>query len=386
MRKYVSRYPLTYLVGLVLVQAREFVRYTVYITLPDLIDKGIYLLGVALLLIYMFQVLTKERRVKRAAVYFVAVLIGFATYVTSRETVGITLTIIIFASSLLNNPSDSLRIITLVNLIGITLALLTYVMQWGLSPEAIQVFYRDANQMDTPRFAMGFAHPNVTAAVILTTLCSIDIIYDINNKIKWVVYALLGILVFYITRSNTTALLWAFYPIVKLLMHVGCLAKIITLSVSIFPSLALLITALVAGPLYSDSIATVLTYRLMLWHGGYVDLGLTLLGQPFHPTLFYDSAGLAHYCTTLDSAYATCLFVYGILFGAIVCTLYLLLLRLPARVNVEIVPALLIIALLGVTEVHALYILSATPLIMLALPIKSFGKKSINNYEVGADA
>lgn len=138
--------------------------------------------------------------------------------------------------------------------------------------------------------------------------------------------------------------------------------------VGVLPIVLFALVYVVAGPLYSDSLGSLFTGRISLWHYCLENQGLTLFGQRFVATQVTDETGYVYFFNTLDSAYAAGLLMFGLCFSAFFCwCVHSCMKRKDSSLASEL-PLTLAMLAFGFTEVHMF-----DPVICVALLFLSKG-------------
>ncbi len=93
---------LLFKIAFALIFFREAFRFQIVITLPDLIDKALYLTGITLMLFVVLYDAKKRTNLERLF-RLVLLISGFLSYICSGDTVGLTLMIVIVGASSINS-------------------------------------------------------------------------------------------------------------------------------------------------------------------------------------------------------------------------------------------------------------------------------------------
>ncbi len=186
---------------------------------------------------------------------------------------------------------------------------------------------------------------------------------------KALLFLVFSIIVFLVTRSRAALLLSFVYILLRLLLNSERASRLffrikwILLSIPLVSSVAVY---LLAGPFYNDILSTLFTNRVRLWHSFYINNGVSIFGQPFYSTKYTTNDGLILYSSTLDSAYAYCLFVGGCAIGLLLIVLLILYLRQASVHDMWQFAGLSIVLILGFTETTSIWIMASGPLIYIS--------------------
>ncbi|MDN0064729.1 hypothetical protein [Collinsella ihumii] len=355
----------TFVVGFLCIYIRSFFSMTSLLVLPELLDDGLLLLGSIFLL---FHVLFHSKEYGKRIIPLLLIIIACAyAYLASGETIPLTVTLCIIAAATAGNVRDIAKLWFAVTAMSVAYLVVVSGITAILEPDRLSYSYRYAG--GTARFSFFFSHPNMFAAIVMM-MCGIYMYlrYEWLRFSSFVVLALIAAATFLFTDSRTSFTLT--------LLEIICFAvqrerglfsgRWVTHFVGVMPILLFVLVYLISGPLYRDSLGSLLTGRVSLWHNCFVTQGITILGQQFEPSRIVSSTGWVSYFGTLDCVYASGLYVFGLVFSGFFCwCVFARTRREDSRLGIEL-PLILVLLLFGVTEVHALNPVLCVPLLFLA--------------------
>lgn len=375
-----------YAIGFAIIYAREYQRVQTYITLPDALDKVVYAIGILLLAIYIVNKIRSQALTRNLALG-VLTLIGLESYLFSGESAPFTLILVLIATAEKDDIKASLRIwlLNAIILFCITLIIFIFHVVFNIN-DGIKVFYRSYYD-HTPRYSLGYTHPNACASVLVMIYAVYLMIYGDKSKRRSMVKCLslfgaVGVISLFVTNSRTEV-------IVLILITIGWLAvdqvkkklSIIKLITAGAPILLTTSVWLLSGPMFSYAIEGLFTNRVRLWHSFYINCGITVFGQPFKETTYISSNGWEYYNGTLDSAYAYLILVCGLLVSFALVIIWIRTI-ISKSTTAEFTILLLAISVFAFIETTAVWITVCGPILILSNGIKMMKvKESIRHKD-----
>lgn len=364
--------PASFAIGFIILYLRSALTITTIVSVPDSVDKLMLLVGSLFLI---FHCVAHADSYKGRYLFVIASLcIGLICYVESGESSPFVVMLTVLAAATVDDIDDVVRFWLECTATLIAFLVILFAIEMVIDPQALKFTARlsDGGNAVRQRSAFFFSHPNMFGAIALMA-CS-AFVYLNQNRMGLVHYALLACVAAFVllasdskTSSLLIILLVAFSALQKSkgIFDGGRMRKL----VGLLPIAAFAIVLLVSGPLYSDSLSGLLTGRVSLWHACFENQGLSLLGQEFLPSTSVGSDGWVYYYTTLDCAYAQGLYVLGIAFSLWFAWAVW---RCATSESVEpgrALPALLIMLLFGITEVHIFTFAICYVILLLGKPI-----------------
>lgn len=308
--------PACFALGFSALYLRNLLLVLTPVHIPDYVDKAILVAGLLFLLMHCLGRLDDYEGsivIAGAAVFFSAI-----SYLLSGETSPLVSCIVIVAAATAGAPKRLIRFWFVLTVASLLFVAAVYITTFAISPNSIKIIYRDDLSM-TPRFDFFYSHPN-GFAIMACMLCA-TAIYLKGESCRFIDYSaafFFDLMVFMITDSRTSCVLLAMVLVAHFYLK-GSTDRargIMSLFVSGLPFVLLFLTYLLSGPLFSESIRDLFSSRIGLWHSCSLNQGVTLFGQRFLPSFTVEANGWLRYYSTLDSFYASCLFVYGVPFTA----------------------------------------------------------------------
>lgn len=364
----VSTMPAMFVLGFGILYVRTLLQATTVVQLPDGIDKVFFVAGITFLFLH---VVSAARLYGKGFWPYIAVIAAMLVcYARSGETAPLTVALVLIAGSTAARPRELVRCwfdLTVFSLL--TLAALYFAMAI-FDPSLVDPIYRVEDGLASRgRYSFFFAHPNMMGAfAMMLSGAYLYLRYDDLKPLNFVAIGSLNVAVFLLTDSRTAlvlslALIVLFWWQKRRGVFDG---RRVRVPVAAFFVLCLLTVLAVSGPLYSETLGSLLTGRVSLWHYCYINQGVTVFGQRFEETRYTDSTGWTYYYTTLDSAYASCLFTLGLAFTAFI--LWCLWTRLGNADDdlAREMPLILVMLVFGITEVHVFNIAMCVSLLCLS--------------------
>lgn len=374
--------PAAFVLGFACVYLKTFISMTPLLSLPDVVDKGLLFVGAAFLLL---QIVSEAKSYGTRFVPFLLLLLSTVyTYLASGETAPLSVSLIIIAAATVRNSKLLVQLWLSMTAFFSLFLVAVYSFTALFAPENLTYVLRvEDSGVSAVRFTFFFSHPNMAAAIVMM-MCG-AYMYLRYEQLGFRTYAfvlVIAFLVSFFTDSKTsTALIVLLVACFAAQRRWGIFARReMKKFVALLPFLLFGLVFLVAGPLYNDSLGQMLTGRVSLWHYCLINQGMTLFGQQFTATQSIGSDGWVYYYTTLDSAYASGLFVFGLCFSAFFCWCITALIKkdepdLPVKL-----PLILTMLAFGITEMHIFSPVICAPLLLLSgglLPAQRGGSASL---------
>lgn len=354
-------------VGFFILYAKVFSSLTTLFVLPQQLDSVLLASGSAFLLLHCLKNLSQYR--ERILLLAISLAAGVYIYRVTGETAPFIFILVVVSAS---TAGDGKWLIGLwIKTTGALIAFLgiVYIMVMIGDPDSLDVVYRnEAGVITRTRYSFFFRHPNLVSALCMMLVCTY--LYLKSGRITGVTVVgsiLFSTVVFSFTNSRTSFILACLSPFLFFLQQRrGFFGSrkgrklMFALPVVLFA-----LTFLLSGPLYSNEIGDLLTGRVWLWHVCFDNQGISLFGQPFQAIYAMTLYGYMGTAGTLDSFYASSLFVFGLLFCTIFCSFYwscLMSLKSPLAPEHCI---LFLMLLFGVTEVHMLNLVVSPGILLL---------------------
>ena len=347
--------PALYVIGFSVLYLRSVLSITTLVELPDALDKSLLLIASAFLLLHCVSKL--DLYSKHIALIVLSVSIGFISYLVSGETASFVVILAVLSTASITDIDCVVRYWLFLSVALMLFLITMFAIQMVCDPQGIKYFSRlsDSGLILKKRWSFYFSHPNMFGAMVLMS-CS-AFVYLYQNRIGFIHYfliLLIALFVFALSDSKTSSILICLLVVLSVVQRLFRLfdtaqARIL---VGLLPLGAFLIVYLVSGPLYTSSLGGLLTGRISLWHACYVNQGLSLFGNKFIESTSIGFNGWTYYYTTLDCAYASGLFVLGIAFSLWFVWAVWKCARWRGYDSGRVLPALIIMLVLGFSEVH----------------------------------
>lgn len=359
-----------YVLGFICIYVKTFASMTSWISLPEVIDGCLFFAGAFFLVLH---IVSKSKDYGRRLIPLLLFILSTAyTYLVSGETAPLTFSLIVIAAATAGNTKSLVGLWFIITLLLSLFSMSAYGLTAILEPNSLPYVLRLENGVEsTVRFTFFFSHPNMAAAIAMM-MCG-SYMYLNYDRLGFRTYAgvlVIGALVFLFTDSKTSMILIAFLVVCFAaqkkwgVFDCGRVRRL----VGVLPIVLFALVYVVAGPLYNDSLGSLFTGRVRLWHYCLENQGLTLFGQRFVATQVTDETGNFYYFNTLDSAYAAGLLMFGLCFSAFFCwCVHSCMKRKDSSLASEL-PLTLAMLVFGFTEVHMF-----NPVICVALLFLSKG-------------
>lgn len=360
----VKKMPAAFLIGYLTLFIRNYLLILQVNPLPDLIDKALLLTG----FLFLFLHVLSNLECYSGAVFLLLVIIGLMglAYIKSGETSPLVAIAVIIASATFDDTNSLAKMWLAITAFAVVFTVFVYITTALISPLDIKLFTRTTDSSVTIRYGFYFCHPNLFAAIVAMMLACLMLLKSNTQNVLAVLFSLvLMTVVYFFTDSRTPYYLLIIAAILFLAMPFldPKVVKLIKLASAILPIALLLVVYLLSGPLFSDSIRDLFSARIGLWHSCYINQGISFFGSRFVPTISVEANWFLRLYTTLDSFYASCLFVYGIPFSLS----FLLFNYLAARSGDDANIAILFLLFFaeGFTEGHLTNLIFGLPILLM---------------------
>lgn len=367
--------------GFALLYVKTMASETTLVVFPDTVDAGLLLASACFLLLHCLKRYADFSR-PLLLMLLVAIFLCF-NYCSSGLTTPVTAFLFIAAASFGVDKKKFVSIwfaVTGFLFIGlVTFYMLLYLSGSDLAASVI----RSTSEGDVVRLSFFFRHPNGAAAVAMMLVGAMLYLRS-GKKLKFTHYAfvlLAALLVLYLTDSRTSALLTiALVPLYLIYQNTTFFNyKVVRNAIAVMPIVLIAMVYFLAGPLYSSAVAPMFTGRVWLWHTILVDSGVTLLGREFVPVTAVSYLGSwKAVAYTLDSFYASCLLVMGIVASALFCWAVFRSVRAACGGEIAFLPLIVVLLLHGFTEVGVLTVAISFPIIFLSIAFRTNEGSDIN--------
>lgn len=238
------------------------------------------------------------------------------------------------------------------------------------------------------RLSFFFNHPN-GAATVAMMLAGAMLYLRSDRKILFTHYAsvcIASLFVLYTTDSRTSAILTlALIPLFHMYQKGLFERRSVKLFVAGLPIALFVAVYLLAGPLYSESVAPLFTGRVWLWHTTLINSGITVLGKTFVPTTAISYRGWESVASTLDCFYASGLLTMGLIVVALFCWAVIRAVFSAKGDEIAFLPLLIVLFIHGFTESGVLTAAFSFPIVFLSIALKPKEKDKISSEVVVAD-
>ena len=359
-----------FIIAFTLLYIREAFRLQQIVELPELVDRAFYLFGIIIMLLVDLMRL-RGIPLNDLLIRGILLLCGVLSYLFSGDTVGLSLMVVIVGVASVGSIDTVISYWSLLTLLTIASVIIFFFIEVLSGSNNVPLFFQRGVSDAQKRLSLGFEHPNSFASLCLMLIIAVwkrDSGDRVNKKAF--LFYFLSIVVYFLTRSRVALLLSLFYISMRIIIQKSSVVnkqvfkfrKILFLA----PALLFAVTYLLAGPLYDDRLAVLFTNRVRLWHSFYLGHGLTLFGQPFESSQYVTQSGIVLFSSTLDSAYAYCLFVGGCAIGMSLIFLLILYSKKVAQEDTWQIVGLLVVLMLGFTETTAVWIMASGPIVYVA--------------------
>lgn len=365
--------PASFVIGFVILYLRSALTITTIVGVPDLVDKVMLLAGSIFL---VFHCIAHFASYKGKYIFaIVSICVGLICYVKSGESAAFVVVLTVLAAATVDDIDDVVRFWLGCTATLVVFLVLLFAIEMVIDPQSLKFIYRLSDDgVGRQRSAFFFSHPNMFGAIALMA-CSafVYLRYDKLSLVHYFLVICVAGFVLVTSDSKTSFLLIVALVVLSMLQKSRGIfdGKRMRRMVGILPLVGFVAVLLVAGPLYSDSLGGLLTGRLSLWHACLENQGVTLLGQEFQSSTSVGSNGWVYYYTTLDCAYAQGLFVLGIAFSLWFSWAVWKCATCEELEPGRVLPALLVMFLFGITEVHVFTFAICYVILLLGKPILS---------------
>lgn len=370
----IKKIELLYFSAVIMLLVRNIIQVS---TLIDIKSTSMFfdvLLFSAYILLFI-KIIYKEN-IKRLIVYAIIIFLSLISYASSKMTDYLSLVLLVIGAK----GIDIKKIVKVCfSFYAITLGvhIIAYIITMLVDPASIEIVHRD----EVERYSFFLGHPNSFAAILAWT--NIMYLYLRYDKLKirdYILTILVALFIYFVPNSRTSAILLIVF-IIMILMFKKNIRFIIKLGRFAIPVLAVTMIALFLvynmSPII-DKLDGILNARIKLGLAIYENYGTTLFGEyiPFGQEL---SSVYKYGLTklTIDSAYYSLLFSYGIINTLVFLFIYTKLSFKKGLENKKIL-FLVIWAFYAVTETLALNPLLCFPL-LFAKELIEKGAKSKKN-------
>jgi len=370
----IKKIELLYFSAVIMLLVRNIIQVS---TLIDIKSTSMFfdvLLFSAYILLFI-KIIYKEN-IKRLIVYAIIIFLALISYASSKMTDYLSLVLLVIGAK----GIDIKKIVKVCfSFYAITLGvhIIAYIITMLVDPASIEIVHRD----EVERYSFFLGHPNSFAAILAWT--NIMYLYLRYDKLKirdYILTILVALFIYFVPNSRTSAILLIVF-IIMILMFKKNIRFIIKLGRFAIPVLAVTMIALFLvynmSPII-DKLDGILNARIKLGLAIYENYGTTLFGEyiPFGQEL---SSVYKYGLTklTIDSAYYSLLFSYGIINTLVFLFIYTKLSFKKGLENKKIL-FLVIWAFYAVTETLALNPLLCFPL-LFAKELIEKGAKSKKN-------
>ena len=370
----IKKIELLYFSAVIMLLVRNIIQVS---TLIDIKSTSMFfdvLLFSAYILLFI-KIIYKEN-IQRLIVYAIIIFLALISYASSKMTDYLSLVLLVIGAK----GIDIKKIVKVCfSFYAITLGvhIIAYIITMLVDPASIEIVHRD----EVERYSFFLGHPNSFAAILAWT--NIMYLYLRYDKLKirdYILTILVALFIYFVPNSRTSAILLIVF-IIMILMFKKNIRFIIKLGRFAIPVLAVTMIALFLvynmSPII-DKLDGILNARIKLGLAIYENYGTTLFGEyiPFGQEL---SSVYKYGLTklTIDSAYYSLLFSYGIINTLVFLFIYTKLSFKKGLENKKIL-FLVIWAFYAVTETLALNPLLCFPL-LFAKELIEKGAKSKKN-------
>ena len=367
----IKKIELLYFSAVIMLLVRNIIQVS---TLIDIKSTSMFfdvLLFSAYILLFI-KIIYKEN-IKRLIVYAIIIFLALISYASSKMTDYLSLVLLVIGAK----GIDIKKIVKVCfSFYAITLGvhIIAYIITMLVDPASIEIVHRD----EVERYSFFLGHPNSFAAILAWT--NIMYLYLRYDKLKirdYILTILVALFIYFVPNSRTSAILLIVF-IIMILMFKKNIRFIIKLGRFAIPVLAVTMIALFLvynmSPII-DKLDGILNARIKLGLAIYENYGTTLFGEyiPFGQEL---SSVYKYGLTklTIDSAYYSLLFSYGIINTLVFLFIYTKLSFKKGLENKKI----LFLVIWAVTETLALNPLLCFPL-LFAKELIEKGAKSKKN-------
>lgn len=355
----IKKIELLYFSAVIMLLVRNIIQVS---TLIDIKSTSMFfdvLLFSAYILLFI-KIIYKEN-IKRLIVYAIIIFLALISYASSKMTDYLSLVLLVIGAK----GIDIKKIVKVCfSFYAITLGvhIIAYIITMLVDPASIEIVHRD----EVERYSFFLGHPNSFAAILAwTNIMYLYLRYDKLKSKDYIITILVALFIYFVPNSRTSAILLIVF-VLMILVFKRNIKFIIKLCRFAIPVLAVTMFALFLAynmtPII-DKLDGILNARIKLALAIYENYGITLFGEyiPFGQelTTVY-KYGLTQ--LTIDSAYYSLLFSYGIINTLIFLVIYTRLSFKKGLENKKIL-FLVIWAFYAVTETLALNPLLCFPLL-----------------------
>lgn len=317
--------------------------------------------------------ITYKENIKHLIVYSIIIILALIAYINSKMTEYLTLVLIVIATKDID-VKNVIKFAFIFWALALFIHIFTYLLMMIFNPSSIIITQRG----DINRYSFFFGHPNSFAAVVAwTNIMYLYLKYEKINLLDYIITILISVFIYLVPNSRTSAILLLFFVLLIFLFKKNnkVVKKIGKVSI---PLTAIVMYIFIFNYYNYPIIAKIdeaLNARIIQALAIYENYGITLLGM--YIPLGQEMKILYKYgltSLTIDSAYYSLLFNYGIINTVIFLIIYTKL-CLKRDIKEKKVLFLVIWALYAVTETLALNPLLCFPLLFATELIRKEGKK-----------
>ena len=354
--------PAAFFIGYLILFIRNYFLILQVDVLPDLVDKAMLVSGLSFCFIHILSNTIFYKR--RAALLFLIVGLAGLSYIKSGETSPLVALVVIIAAAPAADNQTLAKMWLVITSFVVLFTIIVYFTTLVISPSDIQFVIRLKGSESTIRHSFFLCHPNVVAA-LLAMMFSCSLYLMKKRRLTPILFIVIMFGVYSFTDSRTPFIL--FILVAALFFVLPDMSakqkKVLTIVVEFLPAILLLAVFLLSGPLFSSELKDMLSARIGLWHACFSNQGISVFGDRFIATSSVEADGFIRFYTTLDSFYASCLFIYGI-----PVTLAILLINYITIHNCDDVGLVIIFLffwLEGFTEGHLTNLIFGLPLLLM---------------------
>lgn len=358
----IGNLPALFMVGYLILIARSYIELTIFSTyMPESIDRILLATGSIALMGYIFS--SNKAFGKAFPVALLALMLTAISYVNSGATAPFVASLIVIAAAPVENKTACVKSWAVFTAFMTVLLISLFICVACFAPELVEDISRSDGRPGRERLSFLFIHPNTAGAVLM--MLSMCFLYCRRDKLQIssiLASEAIALFILITTQSRTSFAIAAVVPLMLFAQkkwgvfsnrRAGAAAVALAIAFA-------LITFYLSGPGFSPSRASLFTGRVALWNSCYFNQGITVFGQQFEQV-----QTLTGIFATLDSFYATCLYVYGLSFLAIFVGLLILRFKRWQYSYAWDTPIMLGLLVFGFTEVHILNPAISFPLLLL---------------------
>ena len=279
----------------------------------------------------LFIKIIYKESIKKLIIYAIIILLAIFAYMHSKMTDYLTLVLVVIATKNIE-VKKIVKFVFVFYVVALSIHIIAYLVTMVIDSSSIQVIHRD----DIKRYSFFLGHPNSFAAILAWT--NIMYLYLKYEKLKawdYIITFLIALFIYFVPNSRTSAILLVvfiamiilFKKDIKIIIKFGKISIVLMAIIMFCLFLAYNMTPVI------DKIDSILNARIKLALAIYENYGISLFGEyiPFGQELSsVYKYGLTQ--LTIDSAYYSLLFSYGVVNTLIFLIIYT---RLNFKKNFE---------------------------------------------------